>query len=709
MWLERFLLGALSLLILLAPLPFGAVEVGWSAALVTVSLLLGVFWLAWRARRGLPALPWREPILVAAGLFIGLGILQMIPMPVALLESLSPEAAALRSDYEPATAPLGGEGSGDPGRGSEWRPLSLYPWATRQAVLRILAYVVMALIASDLAATGAARTFLAWALVAGGTFQSVYGLAEYFSGHQQIFGYVKKYGTNLATGTFINRNHLAGCLEMTVPFALALGAMALARTRTREETPFLQRFTAGTGRSLFFATSLLLLALTMTTALVCSRSRMGMVSAILSLLAVGVYLAWSGRRRGFGVAAVVVGGATLLLFSQGGGGPILERFLAAPEQLTTGVGRWSVWSQTIGVVASYPLLGVGLGSFPHVFAAFRTEGEGVALTHAHNDLLELAAETGAVGCALLVVGAFLLARSLVRCTRDRPGFGHLGPAAAAGALALGFHSLTDFNLAIPSNALTLSVIVGLLVAWRRTPAPVLAVDHVGGGRALRGAWAPSVVLLSCAFLASGPLVGDLMSAGGSAEGAPSLTAASLPQASVLLPSFLFDGDNALRVQERARALAGPPMEDLRILLEAAARGEVPSQTSVDYVARRLADAVTIQETGLRHHPASSKAHLALGRLRAGLCTARALSGGGQEHCAEEAAAAFRAALRLNPMSATTHARVARFYIRAWPLLDERARSEAVPILTRAISMNPKETELREASLALLGGAAPVAP
>lgn len=706
MWLERFLLGALSLLLLLAPLPFGAVEVGWSAALVTVSLLLGVLWLVWRARRGLPALPWREPILIAGGLFICLGIVQMIPMPVSLLESLSPEAAALRSEYEPAAAPPGEEGNEEPAHGSSWRPLSLYPWATRQAVLRILAYLVMALIASDLAATGAARTSLAWALVAGGSFQAVYGLAEYFSGHQHIFGYVKKYGTNVATGTFINRNHLAGYLEMTVPFALALGAMALARARARGGASLLQRFAAGTGRNLFIATSLLLLAFTMMTALVCSRSRMGMVSAVLSLLAVGVYLAWSGQRRGFAVAAVVVGGATLLLFSQGGGGPILERFLAAPEQLTAGVGRWSVWSQAIRVFASYPLLGVGLGSFQHVFAAFRTEGEGVALTHAHNDLLELAAETGAVGCALLVVGAFLLVRSLVRCSRDRPGFGHLGPAAAAGVLALGFHSLTDFNLAIPGNALTLSVIVGLLVAWRRAPAPVLAVDHVGRGRALRGVWAPSVIFLFSAFLASGPLVGEMRSEGGSPDGAPTLAADSLPVKASPLPSLLFDGDNALRLQERARALARPPMEDLNVLLEVAARGEIPSQTAVDYVARRLAGAVTIQEVGLRRHPASSRAHLALGRLRAGLCTARALTGGRQQGCAEEAAAAFRAALRLNPMSAATHARVARFYIRAWPLLGDRARSEAVPILTRALSMNPEDAELREASLALQGRAAP---
>ena len=49
-----------------------------------------------------------------------------------------------------------------------WRPISLYPWATRQATLRLLAFLVAALIVIDLSALGQARRAMVSALVASG-------------------------------------------------------------------------------------------------------------------------------------------------------------------------------------------------------------------------------------------------------------------------------------------------------------------------------------------------------------------------------------------------------------------------------------------------------------------------------------------------------------------------------------------------------------
>jgi hypothetical protein len=59
-------------------------------------------------------------------------------------------------------------------------------------------------------------------LVALGTFEALYGLVQYLTGWQRIFGYVKKYNLEEATGTYINRNHFAGFLEMVIPFGVAL-------------------------------------------------------------------------------------------------------------------------------------------------------------------------------------------------------------------------------------------------------------------------------------------------------------------------------------------------------------------------------------------------------------------------------------------------------------------------------------------------------
>src|SRR5258708_37544066 len=67
-----------------------------------------------------------------------------------------------------------------------------------------------------------AKKRLVFALVSLGVFEALYGLIQYLTGWQQIFAYVKKYYLEEATGTYINRNHFAGFLEMTLPFAMVL-------------------------------------------------------------------------------------------------------------------------------------------------------------------------------------------------------------------------------------------------------------------------------------------------------------------------------------------------------------------------------------------------------------------------------------------------------------------------------------------------------
>src|SRR5207245_11558153 len=70
-----------------------------------------------------------------------------------------------------------------------------------------------------------AKRLLVFAIVSLGVFEALYGLIQYLTGWQQIFTYVKKYYLEEVTGTYINRNHFAGFLEMTLPFAVALALL----------------------------------------------------------------------------------------------------------------------------------------------------------------------------------------------------------------------------------------------------------------------------------------------------------------------------------------------------------------------------------------------------------------------------------------------------------------------------------------------------
>lgn len=685
MAIHRILLYGVTMLAVLAPLPFGAVEEHWSAALVFVSLGLGVLWLAWRSRRGLPALPLREPLLVAAALLAGAVLLQLLPMPAAALEVLSPRAAGLRAELMP---PEGASGA--------WSPLSMYPWATRQALLRFVSYALIALITMDLASAVRARQVLVGALVAGGAFQAAYGLGEFLSGRQQIFGYVKQHYLEMATGTFINKNHYAGYLAMLLPVTLALAVAAFPRSAAPERLSFLRKVAALPGREMFRAVMVLLLAVLMGTAVIASRSRAGIVVALAGILAVGLYTAVRARRFGLATASVAAAAATILVFSQGRGQEVMEAFRNVPGAFNGGeLGRWPIWTQAAGMVPAFPLWGVGLGAFQYVFPGFRTGGPGVFLSHAHNDYLELLVETGVVGALAFGAGLFLVIFSAFRRREGRSDFGPFGPAAGAGVLVVALHALVDFSLAIPAVALTCAILAGLFLAWRRPAAPEPAAGGTPGRSWLPAMAAPAAGMALVAVVAAAPVLA------GSAEGpgreSPDrLESARDPRGGSRLARVL-DGDNAERLFTAAAARGREATERLEALHRALLEGQEPPPEAVEAVVGELQAALELQEEGIRRAPTYPRGHLYRGHLRAAHCAARSLMAGGGEECVRAGARDFTRALQLNPMSAATHAKVARFYLRAWPLLDRPARVEALRIIEKAARMNWADEDLKRAA------------
>lgn len=85
------------------------------------------------------------------------------------------------------------------------------------------------------------------------------------------------------------------------------------------------------------------------------------------------------------------------------------------------------------------------------------------MDHAHNDYLEFAAELGLVGSVLLFgliqAGLALMVDGINRMGRTRDRYLLLG--CAGGVIAILFHSLADFNLQIPADALVFATILGL--------------------------------------------------------------------------------------------------------------------------------------------------------------------------------------------------------------------------------------------------------
>jgi O-antigen ligase len=117
----------------------------------------------------------------------------------------------------------------------------------------------------------------------------------------------------------------------------------------------------------------------------------------------------------------------------------------------------------LGIVKDYPLFGAGPGSFYTVFPGYRPETVRAFYDHAHNDYVELAAESGVPALAILglFVAGCLAAALKAQWLRRDPLMRGMSFACIMGVTAILIHSWVDFNLQIPANACYFMVLLAL--------------------------------------------------------------------------------------------------------------------------------------------------------------------------------------------------------------------------------------------------------
>jgi len=286
------------------------------------------------------------------------------------------------------------------------------------------------------------------ALLMVGTLEALLGLIQFLVSPGWIFGYMNL--SSRSSGTLINRNHFAGLLEMLAPIAVGFAYIAMRRYREP-------------ARSYVF-----LLAATVIGLAICfSLSRAGMLTFFLTIVfLVGLVRMREARRRlalgiGLSVFGLVIAGAAWM-----GIDVIVTRYAQLLEQdAVINEGRLIVFRDTVRMIADNPL-GVGMGRYQDYFRRYQTFRPEFLFDHAHNDYLETTSELG-VPLAILFWGAvfYILSRAarafLSEGSPERRG---ILLASSGGVFAMLVHSLTDFNLQIPSNAMIFFSFVGIAFA-----------------------------------------------------------------------------------------------------------------------------------------------------------------------------------------------------------------------------------------------------
>jgi O-antigen ligase len=441
----EFLVG---LTIIGATLAFGGVQ-PLTYSLLEVVLFLAIIMLllrqTWQGTIGLRLPLW--PVLFAL-----LAVVQLIPLPSRFVVAVSP-ARQLAPN-------LAGLADGK----WVWTTLSISPHETALALVKFLAYLSGFLLAAYLFDSAKRKSGLIRALILLAGFEAAYGIVQYLTGWQKIFTYAKLFDTEEATGTYINRNHFAGLLELTLPFVLASGFYSFQMWSERRRAGLnrrasVERSSAGV-RSIFY----LFLAAIVVVAVIFSRSRSGILVTVFSSVFIVLLAQVKATRKVWMLGFFLFLGCVLGYGLWIGLDPVLARFelMREPGYLQL-EGRIAIWKDALRLARDHPVVGTGLGTFGTAFRRYQTERVDRYIDHAHNDYLEFASDVGLSGVVLLFLPIlYLLVKMILSFLDDPRRYRRAVTLGCIGStLALLIHSVADFNLQIPANALIFAVVLGI--------------------------------------------------------------------------------------------------------------------------------------------------------------------------------------------------------------------------------------------------------
>jgi len=453
--LETFSYALFLFLLIFSPLAFGTVE-NWS--LLVMETVTAVAFLLMAAYRLLDkekalAVPGGLPFLI----LLGLMLLQLLPLPVPFLRMISPSTFEI---YRPLLEV-------DPSVG--FLPLSVHPRATLLSLLTFSAYgLFYALTVYHLSRPVRLKKTVAVVVILG-TILAIEAILQKLTAPGTIYWLRDAPTEAFPVGPWVYSNHYAGFMEMVFPLVTAL--FLYYRPEVHYATKFREKVVAlftmpGANRHLLLATGAILMAVS----ILISLSRGGIITLCTAFLFFTVFTARAthDRRTQW---AIFITLCVVLICTWLGWQPLVNKFgkLWQIDGLNTG-GRLPVYLDTLNIIRSFPLFGTGAGTFVHIYPAFRTIPGDVIFDHAHNDFLELLADTGAAG--FMLAGWFVLAvlfHSVDRLLRRRDRFAILiAGGAVTGMLALLFHCLVDFQIYNGANGLYFFFLSGLAVSGANT-------------------------------------------------------------------------------------------------------------------------------------------------------------------------------------------------------------------------------------------------
>ncbi|GBE08841.1 O-Antigen ligase [bacterium BMS3Bbin11] len=389
--------------------------------------------------------------------WLGWNLLQIIPLPMGLLERIAPLSAEMYRLVTPDIASA---------------PISVDVNATREQLITGLAYVlIFTLVLLLVDSMKRLRVFTLW-LVVLGVLQAVIASLALF-GSQEIY-----YGSSSAQGTFANRNQLAGFLELNLAIGIGLLLSSMSEYGSRS---WRERIRGWAQSLLSRKVRIRIYLAIMVITLVLTHSRMGNTAFFSSMTLAGILalllMKHSPRPVVILLTSLVI--IDILIVSQWFGlDQLQQRFEnmkkeeVSLDMRTNTLNRLNTSMQTRALHKDASLTGTGAGTFFVIFPAYQNIWQPGYYQHAHNDYLEFMSDTGWIGILLLAAIVIITFAAAIRAMRKRrhPLMRGMAFSSVMGIISLMIHSTTDFNFHIPANAALFMVILAL--GWIAFAMPV---------------------------------------------------------------------------------------------------------------------------------------------------------------------------------------------------------------------------------------------
>lgn len=392
----------------------------------------------------------RVPFLLLAATAVWMAI-QLIPLPPSIWHALPGRSTIAEIDALVGQADF-------------WRPLSLAPSQTLNALLGMAVPIAAVLVASQL--TNEETPQLMFALVAIAFFSAIVGLLQIVSGAGSGAYFYRVTNTGAMVGFFSNRNHHAVFLACIIIIVGMLFRDELMRKRQR----------GGVKAGLLLAGTLL------TAMTIFIGSRAGLLAGVIGFAIAYLMVLPTWRMRVSQTGKDRNGGARGLAKYFWVVPPVLLTVLFATAfwltSRSTGISRAvdegvaedlrvQAWPTIQSMIETFWLFGSGFGSFAAVYKVFEPDSllHDRYFNHVHNDWAEILLTGGAPFVCILLIFLIWLgrrfyslgARNLLKGQR-----GDLRMAIAAILFILAAASFVDYPLRVPSLQ-AVSVVLVILV------------------------------------------------------------------------------------------------------------------------------------------------------------------------------------------------------------------------------------------------------